>query len=254
MLPGIGLAVVLLTAAAPLRPSPEPPREAPTAAEQAFLDRIAPLFKKARGRIRLDRRESIVAWERARLFVHTHVTEGSVSETGDRITGRSEPFTYIARQRLHRQQVEIELRCQSSRLFRTDDARRNGLLFWYYVKTGELPHPDLIQPYGVALNAFDVPVPGSTRAEIALQLDTLLRIYARDGDWLRACDDVAVTATEYLEEMVRVRFDERGRMTEGSWRERWTLTRCGRPVVYRATYTADGHGEAQVEIGPEPQE
>jgi len=220
--------------------------------QQEFLEQVRFARKEAKGKILLEKREAMVAWERARLFIYTHAKKGSVTDQGNRISGRFAPFTWTARQRLKKGRVEIEPLCQSSRLFRIDDAKRNSLLFWHYVKTGELPYPDLIQPYGVALNAFDIPVPGSTRAEFALQLDTLLRIYARDGEWLRACDDVRVAATDYLEELDAIRFDARGRMTEGRWRERWTLRRCGCPVPYLVTYTADGYGEAMVDVGPEP--
>lgn len=235
-----------------LLPTSDPVAKRHPSGEQEFLAQVRSARKEAKGKILLGKREAMVAWERARLFIYTHAKRGSVTDRGNRISGRIAPFTWTARQRLKKGRVEIEPLCQSSRLFHIDDAKRNSLLFYHYVKTGELPYPDLIRPYGVALNAFDFPVPGSTRAEIALQVDTLLRIYARDGEWLRACDDVRVAATDYLEELDAIRFNESGRMTEGRWRERWTLRRCGRPVPYLVTYTADGYGEAMVEVGPEP--
>jgi hypothetical protein len=215
--------------------------------EKTYLARIQSDYRSSSGEIIVEKREAIVAWERARLFIHTHTEAKMVWETGDQVSGSVFPYTYNARQRLHKDRVGIEVSCRSDRLGRTDEAKRNQLVFWNWVKTGTLPYPHLIHPYGVALEEFTFPVPGTTRAEIALQLDTLLHLLAWEQAVLGGCREVEVVDTGYLRAPEPIRFDQEGRMVVGRWDELWTVEGCGNTTSFLLIFRADGEGGTLIE-------
>jgi hypothetical protein len=92
---------------------------------------------------------------------------------------------------------------------------------------------------------FTVPVPGDTLAGTDLQYTVLFSLYglvqlsAPDG-----CESQQVTNTTVTEIVEPLVFDTPGFLTEGSWKEAWTVDMCGTMGTFRVEFTANNVGSA----------
>lgn len=100
---------------------------------------------------------------------------------------------------------------------------------------------DFVEKLQMALPNLDNLVPGDTLASVRLQSYVLAFIDQFENGVAPACQSRQVIYTEVIAPLEKFQFED-GLLMQGSWRERWTLNRCGTTVFYQVTYIADGEG------------
>ena len=93
----------------------------------------------------------------------------------------------------------------------------------------------------VAQIALASVVPGGTIGTPLLQRDTMNQLLFMDRAFDADCKNRKIVNTEVLERPKDSQVS-RGRLVGGSWKERWSVDRCGTVVTYDVQYTADGKG------------
>jgi len=105
-------------------------------------------------------------------------------------------------------------------------------------------------PRGVVNTPQELPGTSNAEGSAVLARDVLNTIVMLDRAEAPACDSRKLTDTRIVENVRDGVFSPSGILMSGTWREVWTIDRCGSPVRYSVEFTADGAGGTYFGIRP----